>query len=240
MLSVSEAGNFLNFWASEFGSGEVSSGDILARASPGLRVFFGRSSALCSYEVSRFLSVFPATQTCGFRLVSRVERGRTLWRVSPASFESPDCKRSLTGEQEPGAAGCGDAGGALVRSTAQAPENVCIDGFAPADYLASNLRKALRRQAEFLDLPLDPVDPRLNRLIAEVAYQTVNAVIHAQEKSLAMRRDDEHDRAMEALFEARQRHAEAEIERLSKGRDWAKADAEARPRHVAAQKPRAP
>jgi hypothetical protein len=77
----------------------------------------------------------------------------------------------------------------------------------PAELLAANLRKALRRQAEFLDLALDPTDSRLNRLIAEVANQTVNAVVRAQEKSLAAKRDEEDDRAMEALFEERMKKA---------------------------------
>jgi hypothetical protein len=168
-----------------------------------MRVFFGGFRGLCSYEVSRFLCVFPCGVLGGFRLVSRVDRGRTLWRV-----ESVDCT------PEPGTAvhsnpdACGGApGGALVCPS--------TDGLAPADHLASNLRKALRRQAEFLDLPLDPLDPRLNRLIAEVANQTVNAVIHAQEKSLAAKRDDEHDRAMEALFEERMKKAQLEIDRLN-------------------------
>ena len=66
-----------------------------------------------------------------------------------------------------------------------------------------------------LDLPLDPVDPRVGRLIAEVANQTVNAVVRAQEKSLAAKRDDEHDRAMEALFEERMKKAQLEIDRLN-------------------------
>jgi hypothetical protein len=77
------------------------------------------------------------------------------------------------------------------------------------------LHRALARQAELLDLPLDPADPRVNRLIADVANQTVNAVVRAQEASLAAKRDDEHDRAMEALLEERMRKAQLEIDRMS-------------------------
>ena len=84
----------------------------------------------------------------------------------------------------------------------------------PANLLTANLHRALARQAELLDLPLDPADPRVNRLIADVANQTVNAVVRAQEKSLAAKRDEEHDRAMEALFEERMRKAQLEIDRL--------------------------
>jgi hypothetical protein len=176
-----------------------------------MRGFFGgvrgQSSALCSYEVSRFLSVFPRGISGGFRLVSRVERGRTLWRVASADCKpAPACVLSNSGIV--------DAPGPALVCPSQAPENVC-DGLTPADYLASNLRKALRRQAELLDLPLDPADSRLNRLIAEVANQTVNAVVRAQEKSLAAKRDDEQDRAMEALFEERMKKAQLEIDRLN-------------------------
>jgi hypothetical protein len=85
----------------------------------------------------------------------------------------------------------------------------------PANLLTANLHRALARQAELLDLPLDPADPRVNRLIADVANQTVNAVVRAQEASLAAKRDDEHDRAMEALLEERMRKAQLEIDRMS-------------------------
>jgi hypothetical protein len=78
----------------------------------------------------------------------------------------------------------------------------------PAELLAANLRKALHRQAEILDLPVDPADPRVGRLIADVANQTLNAALRAQESSLAAKRDDdEHDRAMEALIEERRQKA---------------------------------
>jgi hypothetical protein len=43
----------------------------------------------------------------------------------------------------------------------------------PANLLTA-LHRALARQAELLDLPLDPADPRLNRLIAEVANHTAS------------------------------------------------------------------
>jgi hypothetical protein len=77
------------------------------------------------------------------------------------------------------------------------------------------LRKALRRQAELLDLPVDPADPRVNRLIADVANQTLNAALRAQENSLAAKSDDdEHDRAMEALIEERRQKAILEIARM--------------------------
>jgi hypothetical protein len=115
-----------------------------------------------------------------------------LWRV-----ESAGCSRSNPGIAD----ACGEAPGAALVCPPEPAGNAC--GLAPADYLASNLRKALRRQVEFLDLPLDPTDSRLNHLIAEVANQTVNAVVRAQEKSLAAKRDEEDDRAMEALFEER-------------------------------------
>jgi hypothetical protein len=85
----------------------------------------------------------------------------------------------------------------------------------PAELLAANLRKALHRQAEFLDLPLDPSEPRENRLIANVANQTVNTVVRAQEAVFAAKRDDEHDRAMEALFEERMKKAQLEIDRMN-------------------------
>jgi hypothetical protein len=88
---------------------------------------------------------------------------------------------------------------------------------APSDYLAANLRKALHRQAELLDLPVDPADPRVGRLIADVANQTVNAVVRAQEASLAAKRDDEHDRAMEALIEERRQAAILAIEKMGRG-----------------------
>ena len=140
--------------------------------------------------------------------MSRVERGRTLWRVeSIADVCATDCKPAPACVLSN--SGIVDAPGPALVCPPPAPET------APADYLAANLRKALRRQAEFLDLPLDPADPRVNRLIADVANQTVNAVVRAQEKSLAAKRDDEHDRAMEALFEERMRKALLEIDRLN-------------------------
>lgn len=59
----------------------------------------------------------------------------------------------------------------------------------PADLLAANLRRSLHRQAELLDLSIDPDDPKTNRLIADVANQTLNAALRAQENSLAPKRD---------------------------------------------------
>jgi hypothetical protein len=91
------------------------------------------------------------------------------------------------------------------------------DDAPPAELLAANLRKALRRQAELLDLPVDPADLRVSRLIADVANQTVNAVVRAQEASLAAKRDDEHDRAMEALIEERRQKALLAIEKMRAG-----------------------
>jgi hypothetical protein len=85
----------------------------------------------------------------------------------------------------------------------------------PADLLAANLRKALHRQAELLDLPVDPADPRVGRLIADVANQTLNAALRAQENSLAAKRDDdEHDRAMAALIEERRQKALLQIAKM--------------------------
>jgi hypothetical protein len=86
---------------------------------------------------------------------------------------------------------------------------------APSDYLAANLRKALARQAELLDLPVDPADPRVGRLIADVVNQTLNAALRAQENSLALKRDDdEYDRMMEARLEERRQAALLAIEKL--------------------------
>jgi hypothetical protein len=79
------------------------------------------------------------------------------------------------------------------------------------------LIKALRRQAELLDLPVDPDDPRVSRLVADVANQTLNAALRAQENSLAAKSDDdEHDRAMEALIEERRQKAILEIARMER------------------------
>jgi hypothetical protein len=87
----------------------------------------------------------------------------------------------------------------------------------PAELLAANLRKALHRQAEILDLPIDPSDPRVARLIADVANQTLNAALRAQENTLAAKRDDdEHDRAMEAFIEERRQKALKMIARMER------------------------
>src|ERR1700730_17511271 len=96
---------------------------------------------------------------------------------------------------------------ASFRCTEAHPDGLPFPDLAPSDYLAANLRKALHRQAELLDLPVDPADPRVGRLIADVANQTVNAVVRAQGASLAAKRDDDHDRAMEALIEERRQKA---------------------------------
>jgi hypothetical protein len=45
----------------------------------------------------------------------------------------------------------------------------------------------------------------------------VNAVVRAQEASLAAKRDDEHDRAMEALIEERRQAAILAIEKMGRG-----------------------
>jgi len=85
----------------------------------------------------------------------------------------------------------------------------------PANLLTANLHRALARQAELLDLPVDPDDPRVSRLVADVANQTLNAALRAQENSLAVKRDDdEHDRAMEALIEERRQKALLAIEKM--------------------------
>jgi hypothetical protein len=87
----------------------------------------------------------------------------------------------------------------------------------PAELLTANLHRSLARQAELLDLPLDPDDPRVARLIADVANQTLNAALRAQENTLAAKRDDdEHDREMEALIEERRQKAILEIARMER------------------------
>jgi hypothetical protein len=52
--------------------------------------FLAASLRRCAAMIARFLAVFPGGISGGFRLVSRVDRGRTLWRV-----ESAGCSRRL-------------------------------------------------------------------------------------------------------------------------------------------------
>jgi hypothetical protein len=60
---------------------------------------------------------------------------------------------------------------------------------SPAEMLARNVEQSLRRQAELLNLPIDMEDPKTMRLIADVANQTLNAGLRAQESALAAKRD---------------------------------------------------
>jgi hypothetical protein len=122
-------------------------------------------------------------------LWSRGDNGRTLWRVERGPGDIAECFDCPAPE----------AAKAVLPSDA-----------TPADILAANLIKALRR-------PVDPSDPRVGRLIADVANQTVNTVVRAQEPSLAVKRDDGHDRAMGALIEERRQKALLAIEKMRGG-----------------------
>jgi hypothetical protein len=189
----------LSLLASEFGPRGATAAHIASRASPDLKIVLlkvapdiNRKNQISPNRLGLWLGAFK-NKPIGWDVSSRTIHGTAVWSV----IENP-----------------------LAEVTAPpVPDRPppLDDDATPADLLAANLIKALRRQAELLDLPVDPADPRVGRLIADVANQTVNAVVRAQEKSLAAKRDEEHDRAMEALFEERMKKAQLEIDRLNAG-----------------------
>jgi hypothetical protein len=185
----------LSLVASEFGPRGETAAYIASRASPDLQTILlkvapdiNRRNQISPNRLGLWLGSFKG-KPIGWDVSSRTIHGSAVWSV----IENP-----------------------LAEVTAPPP--ALDDNATPADLLAANLRKALHRQAELLDLPVDPADPRVNRLIADVANQTVNAVVRAQEASLAAKRDDdEHDRAMEALIEERRQKALLAIEKMDQG-----------------------
>jgi hypothetical protein len=64
-----------------------------------------------------------------------------------------------------------------------------LDDMTPSEMLAANVKQSLRRQAELLNLPFDIDNPQTNKLIADVANQTLSAGLRAQETALAKRDD---------------------------------------------------
>ena len=187
----------LSLLASEFGPRGATAAHIASRASPDLKIVLlkvapdiNRKNQIRPNRLGLWLGAFK-NKPNGWDVSSRTIHGTAVWSV----IENP-----------------------LAEVTAAAvPDRPppLDDDAPPAELLAANLIKALRRQAELLDLPVDPADPRVGRLIADVANQTVSAIVRSQEAILAVKRDEEHDRAMEALFEERMRKAQLEIDRMN-------------------------
>jgi hypothetical protein len=156
---------FLSAWARALGFDGQSLESVISEASPEMRGYFRRSLGpnLCldPGAVRGFLEGY----------IDCVEGGLALrycdgsWRVERVEGlgGEPDHARSLQATIAPDA--------------------------TPAEMLASNIQQSLRRQAELLNLPIDPDDPKTMRLIADVANQTLNAGLRAQETVLAAKRD---------------------------------------------------
>jgi hypothetical protein len=168
----------------------------------------GFLSRVNSYEVSRFLSGFPhCVSPAGFRLVSRVDRGRAVWRVERAEsgiVEGSDCEGGAVHLPS------GITPAALLPAPAQ-DATPCPD-LSPAEMLAANLRKSLQRQAELLDLPLNPEDTRLSRLISDVANQTLSAALRTSEETLRAKRDG--SREISPYLQSRVEEAERRVQKL--------------------------
>jgi hypothetical protein len=142
---------FLSAWARALGFDGQSLESVISEASPEMRGYFRRSLGpnLCldPGAVRGFLEGY----------IDCVEGGLALrycdgsWRVERVEGlgGEPDHARSLQATIAPDA--------------------------TPAEMLASNIQQSLRRQAELLNLPIDPDDPKTMRLIADVANQTLNA-----------------------------------------------------------------
>jgi hypothetical protein len=192
----------LSFWSREFGGGEHSASHVAARASPAfMKVLLQVAADPTGTRVNPMLLDLWLRDIAGrpigeHVLWSRGDNGRTLWRVERGPEDIAVCSDCPAPE----------AAKAVLPSDAP-----------PAELLAANLIKALRRQTELLELPIDLNDPKTNRLIVDVANQTVNAVVRTQEAILAVKRDEEHDRAIEALFEERQQKALLAIEKMGQG-----------------------
>jgi hypothetical protein len=181
MVSASDADKFLKLWGSEFGSVELRSDEILARASPAVRQFLSSFLVrLGTYEISQFLSSLPC---CGeVRLLSRVDGGRTLWRVGVPTIE--------------------DGGSPAPPEVFSVPPA----DLPPSAIFANNVRKSLLCHSEILDHPFDPEDFRMARIKSDTATSVLSVASRGSPDELRIKRDSSRvasPRLIERVNEAR-------------------------------------
>jgi hypothetical protein len=203
----------LSFWSREFGGGEHSASHVAARASPTfMKVLLQVAADPTGTRVNPMLLDLwlrdIAGRTIGEHVLwRRGDNGRTLWRVERAEsgiVEGSDCEGGAVHLPS------GITPAALLPAPAQGA-TPCPD-LSPAEMLAANLRKSLQRQAELLDLPLNPEDTRLTRLISDVANQTLSAALRASEETLRAKRDG--SREISPYLQSRVEEAERRVQEL--------------------------
>ena len=142
--------------------------------------------------VGAFLRRIEGIEHGGRCIRSRVDGGRFRWRVA-------ECTAG------------GGTPAALLPARAQ--DAAPTPDLPPAEMLAANLRKSLQRQAELLDLPLNPEDTRLSRLISDVANQNPQrSALRASEETLRAKRDG--SRQISPYLQSRVEEAERRVQKL--------------------------
>jgi hypothetical protein len=162
----------MEHWGSEFGSEELTPGDIAARASPDMRACLSKMlrGPVTPAGIAELLPRLGASRDGGLRFASRVNQGRKVWRVERAESITPEPEPERQQQQQP--------------VVPELPPDA-----TPGELLAANIMQALRRQHEALHIPFDREDPRINRLISDQINSSINAGIRAQEAVLAAKRD---------------------------------------------------
>lgn len=207
----------LELWASEFGNAVLAPEDVAAKASPRMRAVFAKElyGQVTPAGIAGFLPKIARIVTGGeLRLESSVSQGRSVWNVEHTG-KADERER----EEEDNVAGVTMSlqdGRLELRAETQPPDHTAAiieREPTPAELLAGNLVKSLRRHSEILDFPVDPEDFRMTRIISDTATSIIGIAARSSGEQLRFQRDK--NREISPRFSARIELARDGLERKS-------------------------